>query len=1324
MRDMIIFKIRVESAVKGFAQTSNFISKLISNEKLTMEETQGITSLLVHNSCDCRSVAEKAAYFSESFKLIKKPEALQGIRNKYELAFCLWIQDNAVTDIVDLQYDFLIKRFFSEEKIVTVLSGDKDLYFKASHYFYDVNKQVNSYYNSVYEWDPNSERGNSLRRLQIQNVGPLKDFMPFQFFSQNQNILFRKVGEVFTQEEMKDILIKKKSLEKYSPSLQGTFQLLRRAKFWLKNIDVDKLLELFLSGDVLALVLFAFSADVWMKGKQQEISCVKRWYVKMQEFSSGCLQLVENAVHHATDHSGGISIRYHEADSEYVIDRYGELDKKIPCLEILVTDYSGINDAGNIAENFLAHLDAESAQFFGELQPIDFLSDSLHDMRGRQIEDAFQNYYTKSEHIGKHIGLRVFKRIIERHNGIFGCYSHSCHRIGAGENYNFIDYESPDSMVQCVPGTSFAILLPLVMSYTEEITRTSLSMDTPASGEKNISEFLKGYQCDKLLVHKSRFICNSQIEKENNIEILSKNMKVDRYGSDGKLKIYYVDTENLQAENAEYFVKAFMIAGFDTDIPDFVLYNCSTEFILVFQQMMAVYLAMRDLEQWYSGHEFVIALFAKEPVYSVYIIPGNITRTVWLNKKNAYAGDLKEAVSWVLPFVEGRIVAETEYRDVPPYDILYPLDDKMTLFEQHTLQALEEDIQSSAFGCKISNTHMRLGSTIHIDCFVEAELLFSNRFFASRFVFLIIKDLFDTPNFEIPDELTIYSYALYSELLVEQLVYLLKIMYPKKSIDYAILEREADHRDFTHIDRIRYSTAFSSKEERSQYFHNRKVICIVPINSTLKTHEKLLSLFGEDKEGFSSDNIIRNYALVLVGSHKKNSYWEINEENKTFDNVSLNIKPIPRYFIAVKVNYYEALGCKLCFPENPLDEVPLVEVNAASTIPNQSFGLLRPIDKRAKIKYDDIRREEKYLSVLKDSLIYGHTQRGENHYLYYFKTDEFFLQQKQGIEKWLKEISSKIAIKENEYHILFCPAHFSNAGFLECINRIVFHEAALIIRVDVDKEYRSNICTKYSNLTEFIQLLSREEIGQRIIKIHYVDDSIISGRTFFRAKSLISSIVRTFSGKDGLVDVRIFEKVFVLLDRNSEQSRLQYIGCPGDNRMHENSVENSFYAFRTLKISSIRNHGDSCILCKLEREAKILYRSSSTKFMADYWHICEDKFDRKWLRDKQEEISLGNDSIEKKTSQEKAFRRMFSSHICSIALADSLHGNYSEKAVSCLLELLNEDYENRKKESNQKEAFEYFLSYLKIVSRPFCVFDKTIREAVFDVLLLLAESIF
>lgn len=330
-----------------------------------------------------------------------------------------------------------------------------------------------------------------------------------------------------------------------------------------------------------------------------------------------------------------------------------------------------------------------------------------------------------------------------------------------------------------------------------------------------------------------------------------------------------------------------------------------------------------------------------------------------VNKVNCYSESEYANEEWLVGEKSLNTRGTEHWKEIPPYDILHiTKQDKSTIFEKYATQVLENDIQEQSFGCKLSDTHMRLGSTIHIDTFYEAELLFSNRLFANRFAYLLVNDIIKNQIFADSDKITLYSYALYSESLVVEMVDLLTALYEDKDIDYVILERESEVRGAEHIDRIRYGKSFESEQARKEYFKDRKLICIVPINSTMKTHEKLLSLFVEKNGEVCEKNIILNYALVLIGSKEPNRYWIIDKEKKSFKKLSLKIQPIPKYFIEVLVDYYEANDCELCFPPKPLDEVPLIEVNAASTIPNQSFRLGQDVED-VEVKYEWLRSEEK-----------------------------------------------------------------------------------------------------------------------------------------------------------------------------------------------------------------------------------------------------------------------------------------------------------------------------------------------------------------------------
>ena len=1324
MEDSLIFKIEITTKNGGLVQASNFLTKLMQDIPLNQDEVKGINSFHYRGSVETeKQLARIVCDYRDQFLAIRKPQFLQGVKEEYRLYFCFWIKEQSLVDVVDLQYDFLIKNFYEKEIIITVFTGDNDFYFRTSHYLYDVLMQYPLFYNRFFYFS-NVDGRTKIQRLQKRNPGNLKFFMPFQFFNNTeQNLFAKKTGDIITEETLIcEIQGSGKLSFAISPGLSGSIELMKNSIGKIFTDNLMPLCDLLCKGDILSFILFAYSFSYYYSdNKEVTLEMAKRFYYQIQEYSSGCQQLIENVIHHSSAKCGGLTVRLHKKGTDYVRLRYGDQFNGNPCLEVLVTDYVGINSLGNIADNFRNHI--ESGDQFSELRPVDFLIDlSEKDERQRKVLEAFQEYRSHDDNVGKHLGLKIFRNIVEENHAVFGFYSHRTHSSDVGENYQFMEYNSEHDSVNCMPGTAYTILFPL-RDKKARIARTSVGIDNTEKIEQNIQLFQNNYNCVQLKINNFFGGFSSQKEKEKLIKELSDMMYTCRYDEKNKQNIVYINAEELLESFAEYIMKALILATIDRGAADYVFFNCSPAFYRSFQQAMYVFFQTQDLNYYYRNNKFVIALYTREPIECFFMIPGNQRDTIIANKRNCYAGNEYLAVMHILPDNKSENISEELGTHIPLYDVLlgvYP--DGETIFEKYTLQILKTNIQDRKFGCKIMNTHMRLGSTIHIDCFYEAELLFGNRLFASRFSFLLVKYISESKGFCDSKKITLYSYALYSEILVVKTIHMLEKLFPEKEIDYAILEREEEHRGFTHVDRIRYSTVFASARERHEYFRDRKVICIVPINSTLKTHEKLFSLFCEDNPSFSIDNIILNFALVLVGSKESNSYWNINEAKRTIESRSLNIQPMPRYFIQVKVKYYEAIKCLLCFPQNPLDELPLVEVNASSTIPDQSFTLDQKPEEFV-VDYRWLKKIENELLPLKSSLIYSHTKRGENHYLFYFKTDELFLNARQDIDDWLKDVSLKINVNEKDYYILFCPAHFSNAGFLECVNRTVFHDAAAVIRVDVDKEYRTNICTKYSNFTELVRLISEQHNSDINIKIYYIDDAIITGRTFYRSRSLISSIVRNYSSGGG--NINVFEGIFVLIDRNSNANRLQYLNMPAD-RNSGNVLSDRYFAFRTLKISSMRNHGDSCTLCRLSREANFLVQMSSTRKMEDYWQHSAEKFEPQGVGGKHEENKVGKieaeNEEERSRRMDKSFRRMYCTHVANTILSSKYHGNNKVQILRNLLTLLIEDYRGRKAE-NQEKAAEYFYSYLKVISRPFLVFDKAVKEAIFDVLLLLAESL-
>ena len=78
---------------------------------------------------------------------------------------------------------------------------------------------------------------------------------------------------------------------------------------------------------------------------------------------------------------------------------------------------------------------------------------------------------------------------------------------------------------------------------------------------------------------------------------------------------------------------------------------------------------------------------------------------------------------------------------IAPFDMLEYNKEKETLFERSLQSTLKQDVQSEKFGCKMEGLHVRIGSKIHVRTFYEAELLFHNNYYTSRFAYWLFHEL-------------------------------------------------------------------------------------------------------------------------------------------------------------------------------------------------------------------------------------------------------------------------------------------------------------------------------------------------------------------------------------------------------------------------------------------------------------------------------------------------------------------------------------------------------------------------------------------------------
>lgn len=1250
----IVFLLEIKSK-EDFARVSNFISKVCAHEELSVKETSGILYKRGHRQDELigtsrwyQNILNRYGNFLEhkeiekanqvDFRSIQRPEGIKDINDKFKVIYFVIIDQKNLYEIAQYQELLLIMAGYPNACIYTLIRGNDDFYYKLSQYIALVVYKLGLWNRIMVE------RGENITRLQMRNIRQSTKFLPLILVDrENVERLKDKCINQLGKQMFSDLFSGK--IKKYGDikdkitwnELGGIVMLFLENAKKLKEIDRDGFIKIISGLDVLALAFLTYS----MKNFSEDIDIQQlRAYAEIQQqYANACHQLLENILFHSKAGWGILSIRIHETEKKtglvrYLSDNYGMENAGNDYFEVCISDFAGEHQNQNIAECFWTNLEELYQHMFLGIRPINLFKSALGEEDS--YAEAWRNYYRRPEYFGKHFGLRIFQRITSESKGMFVAESHKSHVSKGGEIYC---YRMPESKREYVlPGTTYGILLPLKKSGLPAVEK-DITQEYGDWLGRNPFKLLKMRSCQYPVgIEGGKY--DSQQEKNEYIRCIAD--KLSAYMQERQEEILTIDGLMLKDSEAELWAKGLILASYEMKRrPHFVLYGCTENFISSFKNAMyEMYLMF--MGDAFADKNFQIVLISLQGEQTVFL-PGNIALT---NALNQYISRIK-GIRHTIMFENARMEEDMDMvlDNFIPFDVLVGRGEG-TFFEEYVLKVLRQNIQEEKFGCQINQTHMRLGSTIHIDKFYEAELMFGSKYFVSRFAFLMLKDMYE--DIREKKKLILYGYASYSETLLVTLRNAILALDKEKEVDYILLEREEERRGMQHADRIRYGQNFESEECRKAYTQERDYIVIVPINSTMKTHERLINLLLEENKNIKHKQILRNYALILVGP-EKSDYWERAEGRQL--KCRYNVKPQPRYFVSVPTEYQESLTCAMCFPEDPIQEYPLIEVNAASTIPNQAFGIVEGktldeerLDKKIK---EIIKREEDKLQVLKKCMLYGHLERNESHYLYYVKTEELAYHAEKDILASLKEWKKNMPIDWNEYHIIVVPLHYSNCRFVEMVNGEVFQGMAYIIRIDFNKDFRSNAYAKYSNIRQYLQQLV--EMNRNVtVKFHYVDDNIVTGRTFFRAKSLVETIVSQYSKEYPRVKIIIFDRVFTLIDRNSSETRMQYL----KNDVGLQKVNQYFYTFLRIEISSLRNYGDSCVICNLHREAERLHHSAATGIVSDYWESCNQKFGLITLEDAAKRKEEREKEGKEDKYQERAYRRLICSHIIKTVFAE------------------------------------------------------------------------
>lgn len=563
------------------------------------------------------------------------------------------------------------------------------------------------------------------------------------------------------------------------------------------------------------------------------------------------------------------------------------------------------------------------------------------------------------------------------------------------------------------------------------------------------------------------------------------------------------------------------------------------------------------------------------------------------------------------------------------------------------------------------------------------------------------------------------------------------------------------------------------------------VVMVVPISSTLSTFDKMFEkiknrILNESNKKYKL-RLTANYTAlwvcdeqniekrlsnnILKPSNIESKYWDNAKLDQHIINVIVGVPskgleelkecPFVHFFICETAIWEHPLSCSLCFPDEKalIRELPLVETDLTSTVPSQQIRKEKSVDSirinnqlSSKNDFSYVKTNNDRLCMLRDCVYYGHIKRSKNHHQYYISTQDFFYG--IGVQKEIMCWLEGLRIKNNNFSpklkIIFSPEHNTNVGFAQYVNTYYFGGAAEVISINEDKIFRSNFICEHEMLSKTMERLHIQNnifSDDTPVEFYFVDDTINTGVTIHKANNLLRSLIpEEFISN---YPAFLFKKCFILIDRMSSASKSSYV-------MSGNVSD--FHSFVHIDISNMRVYGDSCVGCKLQKNAKKLFKRSSSRIMASYWANKYKHF---------KAVEYDNlDAIEAGKVESNAYERLILSHIsqnyifyygistrekgqyydCILLLFESIL-NYSTSSdydrmllnnnffFKCLLTSIIEPIPKDIQRNNKKYRSEYIKNsklknaelLLKLLARPFFSFDYSFKVQMLSFVLIIAE---
>jgi len=969
-----------------------------------------------------------------------------------------------------------------------------------------------------------------------------------------------------------------------------------------------------------------------------------KYYRKfVSDISDGIKELAKNIIEHSTEKKGVITCRFFDKERLSALKGKEENDYLLQTndhyfLDINVIDFGKYS----IRETYSNNLSEN------KLELVNYLGNTLDDDK-KIIENEYlyEDFFTINiekfiylEHqqnkLISRYGLHYFTHIVkENYSGYIKTssgnegvliYNNSDKTEFKSKIANFIKY-----------GTVYNCIIP-INSYSINQNPKEIQFSYQKKDAQSINTFLEldNYEIvdykDSLKNLNKKYIFNYAERKSSNQTLKKYELIIELYlelrliSTQTQNNIFAINAANINLGGESEWLR--FLAGISLFFKDLIIYNIDIETVKRIVNLRRITSNHPLLKFWNSENRILFYSYkfgnehhnSRFKRYGANILTGEsedvfnaINQNIWRHhysfKEGIFAFEkdfLNDKINYITDnsrlFCNGKLLY---FELILGNEQLN--DSRLTLFEESVQYSLNKrfdvlrNSNTNNKGYKITDTHFRLGSKIHIQDFYYAKRMFQNSFFTIPLSYLLTVTIFELiGNLK---EITLIGYEDYSVFLTSSIRNMLV-----NRINQAHLSIKVNH------------NTISKDGKLSKDVHTIKQNCIiiVPIVSSFSTSIKIQNQLIEIFKSNISFQYKERYAIitptlniVLVGHHKsddkgyltfeklasaeideiekeknnetyfyfkddllnKSYNWNsINKEKKiikvkTFINEDLLIQQ--KYYIPVYTEWRNADDCDLCYSDSINEEKCLIETGKASITPTLIFG------------YPKTKIPNKFglnTLILNGSLLYGNLLKRNNHYLYFTTTGSIIKNNRKEIVDWLKKLKRDVfndKLLEYKKVVLVTPSTGSKSNFIDLVNEYIFEFTANCISISLEEDYIENAESLYDDGLHLADI------------VIYIDDVLSTIKSFLDTNYIIKFIRKKIHTGKGI------DFCITLINRMTYDSEDNLLLELPKNIFTKLNIEDQLFYYTKINNPSIEEPNNEFPLTKEMNRYKYLADTSS-----------------------------------------------------------------------------------------------------------------------------------